>query len=88
MIKLKSKHTIIIIAHCLSTISHTDTIFVLHNGSIAKCYSKIAGININLQKIYLYFIATEFSRYLEATKDGKLCSDLIYIKERIKNTNY
>lgn len=36
MIKLKSKHTIIIIAHRLSAVRHADTIFVLQDGAITE----------------------------------------------------
>ena len=50
--------------------------------SIAENYSKIANVTINIKKIYIYYIATEFSRYLQHIEEQKI-NDLDKIKERI-----
>lgn len=50
--------------------------------SIAKNYANIANILFNIEKIYIYYMATEFSRYLEYIKEQKN-NELYKINNRI-----
>lgn len=52
--------------------------------AIAKQYAQHANMILNIRKIYIYYIATEFSRYLQHIKEQK--EDLDTIKLRIVET--
>lgn len=57
--------------------------------AVAQQYATLAGIAFDMRNIYVYYAATEFSRYIEHMRDGHHnghSTDLAVIKQRIVRT--
>lgn len=50
--------------------------------AIARNYAKLSSIKTNIKKLYVYYMATEFSRYLQMQKEQQ-SNELEKIKKRI-----